>query len=340
VLPITRYKGIIFPEKITKDFAFSYALPAHFYTAPESDNKSWGGMWHDKRGEIFVLIIGLSILSFALAFQEKLVSREKRFIIFRQIYLLFTLFFIGWYAQGQLSIVNLTGLVQALVSKRSLSYFLYDPVTMILLVFVLISLALWGRGTYCGWLCPFGALQEFIAKIGQLLKIHQIRLKPKTDSQLKLIKYIVLAVILFSALYSSHITDVIVEVEPFKTAITLNFMRSWPFVVYAVALLVANIFVYKLFCRFLCPFGAGLAALGHIRVLDWIPRRNECGKPCQSCSRQCAYQAIKSDGNIQYEECFQCMDCVVIYTSDKKCVPLMQEKKRTRTIPIVASQTS
>jgi len=294
-------------------------------------------MWHDKRGQIFVLIIGLAILSLALAFQERLVSREKHFIAFRQIYLLFTLFFIGWYAQGQLSIVNLTGLLQALVSFRSLGYLLYDPVTMILLVFVCISLVLWGRGTYCGWLCPFGALQEFVAKVGQQLKIPQIRLKPETDGRLKSIKYVVLAAILFSAIYSSHITDMIVEVEPFKTAITLNFMRSWPFVAYALGLIVVNMFVYKFFCRYLCPFGAGLAVLGRVRILDWIPRRNECGKPCQSCSNQCAYQAIKRNGKIQYDECFQCMDCVVIYASDKKCVPLMLEKKRARIIPIADS---
>ncbi|MGC2164418.1 MAG: 4Fe-4S binding protein, partial [Gallionella sp.] len=325
-------------EKITRNLTVKFELPARFYTVPESDNKSWIGMWHNKRGEIFVLSLGLAILSFALAFQKQLVSREYRFAAFRNIYLLFTLFFIGWYAQGQLSIVNLTGLLQALVSFRSLGYFLYDPITMILLVFVAVSLVLWGRGTYCGWLCPFGALQEFIAKIGQRLKIPQIRIKAKTDSRLKLLKYVVLAVILLSALFSSRVTDMIVEVEPFKTAITLTFMRSWPFVGYAAALLVANMLVYKFFCRYLCPFGAGLAALGRIRMLDWIPRRIECGKPCQSCSRQCAYQAIKPDGGIQYDECFQCMDCVVIYASDKKCAPLMLEKKRTRIIPIVESQ--
>ena len=340
MLPVTRYKGIIFPEKIVQDFTFSFTLPARFYTAPESDNKSWVGMWRDKWGEVIVLIVGLAILSLALVFQERLVAQERRFKAFRYIYLLFTLFFIGWYAQGQLSIVNLTGVLQALVAGRGLGYFLYDPVTMILLIFVCISLVVWGRGTFCGWLCPFGALQEFTAKIGQLLKLPQIRLKPTTDTRLKWVKYIVLAVILISAVFSSHITDMIVEIEPFKTAITLNFMRSWPFVLYALGLLVANLFVYKFFCRFLCPFGAGLAVLGRFRILDWIPRRKECGKPCQICRHKCAYQAITRNGRIQYDECFQCMDCVVIYASDEKCAPLMLEKKRARAVPIVDIHTS
>ena len=46
------------------------------------------------------------------------------------------------------------------------------------------------------------------------------------------------------------------EVEPFKTAITLHFDRSWPFVTYAVLLLVVNIFTRKVYCRYLCPLRA------------------------------------------------------------------------------------
>ena len=334
VLPLTRLKGIIFPEKIVQDATFSFALPAHFYTVPESDNKSWDGIWRDRRGELLVLMIGLAILSLALALQKRLVAQQRRFTAFKNIYLLFTVFFIGWYAQGQLSIVNITSVVQALVAGRSLSFFLYDPMTVTLSAFTCISLALWGRGTFCGWLCPFGVLQEFAAKIGQLLKVRQIRFKPKTDIRLKRIKYLVLAGILVSAVFSSRITDLAVEVEPFKTAITLNFIRTWPFVMYALGLLVAGMFVYKFFCRFLCPFGAGLALLGRFRIMNWIPRRDACGKPCQTCRYRCEYEAITPAGEIQYDECFQCMECVVIYASDDRCAPLMLKKKRARIISI------
>ncbi|NMM37476.1 MAG: 4Fe-4S binding protein [Glaciimonas sp.] len=334
VLPVARYKGMIYPEKISRDFTFSFKLPARFYTVPESDNKSWGGIWRDRQVDIVVLVIALAILSLALALQKRLVGQQRRFAIFRNLYLLFTLFFIGWYAQGQLSILNFISVLQALIAGRSLGFLLYDPMTVILSVFVLISLVVWGRGTFCGWLCPFGALQEFSAKLGALLHIPQIRLKPKTDNRLKRIKYLLLAGILASTFFASNITDKLVEVEPFKTAITLNFVRSWPFVVYALGLLVASMFVYKFFCRFLCPFGAGLAVLGRLRMLDWIPRRKECGTPCQTCRYQCAYQAITPAGKIEYDECFQCMECVVIHASDARCAPLMLEKKRARIIPI------
>lgn len=336
VLPVTRLRGQIFPERIVQDFAVSLELPKRFYTIPESDNKSWEAIWRDRQMEVAILTVGLAILALALARQRWLVATERRFVVFRNIYLLFTLFFIGWYAQGQLSIVNFTSVLQALLAGRSLSFYLYDPMTATLSIFTCLSLVLWGRGTFCGWLCPFGALQEFVAKIGQVLKIRQIRLKAMTDIRLKWVKYLVLAGILVCASLSSRITDLAIEVEPFKTAITLNFVRSWPFVVYALGLLVANLFVYKCFCRFLCPFGAGLALLGRIRLLDWIPRRSECGNPCQTCRNQCQYQAIASNGRIQYDECFQCMGCVVIYASDERCSPLMLEKRRARVVPIRA----
>ncbi len=339
VLPVTRLKGLIFPEKIVRDFTFSFNLPARFYTVPGSDNKSWVGMWHDKAGKLAVLMIGLAILVLALAWQKKLVGNERRFAVFRNSYLLYTLVFIGWYAQGQLSIVNLTGALQAMLAGRSLSFFLYDPMTVTLSVFVGISLVIWGRGTFCGWLCPFGALQEFAAKFARVLKIPQIRLKPTIDRRLKYVKYVSLAVVLAAPFYSSNVTDLVVEVEPFKTAITLNFVRSWPFVAYALGLLIASMLVYKFFCRVLCPYGASLAVLGHLRLLNWIPRRHACGKPCQTCRHQCAYQAIAPGGRIQYAECFQCLDCVIIYASDERCAPLLLDKKRARVIPIVGLPT-
>ncbi len=338
VLPVTRLKGMIFPERIIEDFSISLSLPERFYTVPEGDNKSWQGSWRERRGEVLVLLFGLAILSIALVLQKKLVAQQRRFTLFRNAFLLFTLFFIGWYAQGQLSIVNLTSVLQALMAGRSLSFYLYDPMTVTLTVFTVVSLVFWGRATFCGWLCPFGALQEFVARLGRLLKIRPHRLKPETDRRLKRIKYLLLAGIVLSAALSSNITDLAVELEPFKTAITLNFVRDWPFVVYALGLLLANLFIYKFFCRVLCPFGAALVLLGRLRILKWIPRRSECGTSCQTCNHRCPYQAITPVGVVQYDECFQCMDCVIIYASDEKCAPLMMAKKQARVVPIQALQ--
>ncbi len=139
----------------------------------------------------------------------------------------------------------------------------------------------------------------------------------------------------------SPLADPVAEVEPFKTAITLSFVRSWPFVAYAVGLIVLNLFVYKGFCRYLCPLGATLAAVGRLRLLNWIPRRAECGTPCQLCKVRCRYGAIAPTGRIDYTECFQCMDCVTIIHDPGQCVPQVVAKRHAKRIvprPAVAAR--
>ena len=69
---------------------------------------------------------------------------------------------------------------------------------------------------------------------------------------------------------------------------------------------------------------------GKLRLPDWLPRRAECGKPCQSCRHRCQYDAIERSGEIRYDDCFQCLDCVGIYHDPGRCAPVMLELKRLR----------
>jgi NosR/NirI family nitrous oxide reductase transcriptional regulator len=363
-LPVTRSKGIVYPERITRELALQYRLPERFYTAGAADEKSWRSVWRARGVELAVLATGLLALAAALAMQRKLVARAAWLRRFRIAYLLFTVGFVGYWAQAQLSIVNLTGAVQALSAGRSLEYLMFDPATLMVWVFALLALLVWGRGTYCGWLCPFGALQEFGAQLGRLLRVRQIRLRSGADARLKWLKFVALAAIAVNVAIASsaaleatvvaatattggasHVPapaavpaavwlDRLVELEPFKTAITLNFQRSWPYVAYAAGMVLLSACWFKFFCRYLCPLGACLALLGRVRLLDWLPRRPECGQPCQTCRHRCAYQAIAPAGGIVYEECFQCLDCVVIHDSEDKCAPLLLERKRTHYISI------
>jgi polyferredoxin len=273
-------------------------------------------------------------LTVLLARPQWITTSPRRLQLVRNAYLGFTLGFIGWYAQGQLSIVNITAFLQALLAGRSLGFFLFDPITVILWAYVAVSLVLWGRGTFCGWLCPFGALQELMATLARWFQLAQWRPRTGTDATLKWIKYGVLLAVVGTLFLSPEWTDMAVEVEPFKTAITLTFDRSWPYVLWAAGLLALSAFVYKGYCRYLCPLGAGLAVLGRVRGFDWLKRRAECGQPCQTCRHKCQYQAIKPQGSIDYNECFQCLECVAIYNADSLCTPRVLEKRKGKVIPV------
>jgi len=193
----------------------------------------------------------------------------------------------------------------------------------------------WGRGTFCGWLCPYGAIQELAGLLGRFLRLPVLHMRAAWDARLKWLKYAVLAAILGSTVVSTALADKLVEVEPFKTAITLVFLRSWPYAAYAIGLIVVGVFVNKFFCRYLCPLGAALALVGRLRRWNWLARRAECGTPCQTCRYRCSYQAIDSGGKVQYHECFQCMDCVAIYQSDEECAPRILAAKGRKAMMLV-----
>ena len=324
---VTRFRGIIQPGRHAQDFALDYAVPARFLVPANGDERTWVATWKARRVEIAVFVASLALLSWMLARQSPLVSDARRLRWFRPAFLAFTLCYIGWWAQGQLSIVNVVALLQATLARRGWGFYLYDPFATVLSVFALATLVVWGRGTFCGWLCPFGALQELVASAARMVGVRRWRLGAKADRRLKAVKYAVLAAILLAAVISPRWSDPLVEVEPFKTAITMRFERTWPFVAYAAATVLLSAVVYKGFCRFLCPLGAALALGGRLRRFAWIARRVECGKPCQTCARRCEYQAIDVAGRVDYTECFQCMDCVAVFRSDELCAPLILARK-------------
>ena len=335
-LYVTRSKGIVYPELVRKSFVTTSQLPETYVAVASSDQKTWHSIWLDRWPELALLVLALAVLVWALREPPWLMLHAQRMARFRVGYLLFTLCFVGWYAQGQLSIVNLTAVVQALMAGKSLAFFMYDPMTVVLWLFVGVTFFVWGRGTFCGWLCPFGALQELVSLMTQRLGLSGVRVPHRWDERLKKLKYLMLVLLLVSASLSVTWTDRLVEIEPFKTSITLNFVRAWPFVIWAVALVLGSAFFYKGYCRYLCPLGAGMAVLGRLRRFDWIARRSECGQPCQRCRSDCAYQAIDKQGTIDYDECFQCMDCVVIYESDALCVPRILSKRQVDGTHVIA----
>jgi NosR/NirI family nitrous oxide reductase transcriptional regulator len=207
--------------------------------------------------------------------------------------------------------------------------FLIDPMLFILWSFVALTLLLWGRGVYCGWLCPFGALQEIVNKIAQRLQVPQFELPDVVHERLWAVKYVILVVLFGISLQSMGEAALYAEVEPFKTTFGFRFQREWPFVLYAGALVVVTVVNRKFFCKYLCPLGAALSIAGRFRLFDWwLRRRKECGKPCQVCAVECPVRAIRNTGEINANECHYCLDCQVVYYSDIKCPPLAERRKR------------
>jgi len=308
---------------------------APIQTSP--DEPLWIAVWQARVFQIGALLVGLASLTAILLFQDVLARHPNFLIVVRRGFLIYTVFFIGWFALAQLSIVQVLTFVHAAIGGFRWETFLIDPMLFLLWSFVAMTLLLWGRGVYCGWLCPFGALQELINQGAQRLKLKQLEFSDVVHERLLGVKVLVLVALFGISLQSMGEAVRYAEVEPFKTAITLRFDREWPFVLYAGGLLLISAFNRKFFCKYLCPLGAALMFPGRFRIFDWwLRRRKECGRPCQTCANQCEVRAIRPTGEINANECHYCLDCQVTYYNDRKCMPLIErrEKREQRRGPV------
>nr|AWJ66024.1 nitrous oxide reductase maturation protein [uncultured bacterium] len=343
-------------EKVFTTFDLGYQLPAKYLRSiapPEvpaavaeavgqeelaAQQALWRRIWNDKRPEIAVTAALLAVLTIVFFFQSWATRNARGFFWFRMGFLSVVLVFLGWYANAQLSVVNLMALFGALISGFSWQAFLLDPLTFILWFAVATALLFWGRGAYCGWLCPFGALQEITNQIARALKVPQWTLPWGLHERLWPVKYMIFLGLFGVSLMSIEQAEAMAEVEPFKTAIVLKFVRTWPFVAYALALLAAGLFVERFYCRYICPLGAALAIPARMRMFDWLKRYRECGNPCQSCANQCPVQAIHPTGEIAPNECVNCLHCQVLYQSKSICPVVMKKMKRREAVGAMTMQ--
>lgn len=305
--------------------------PTQWFGEEEEGDPLWKRIWQSKVVAIAVLGIMLVVLTLIFFFQDVLVKHEKIFDRVRLAYLATTLFWLGWVAQAQLSVVNVLTFFSSLRAGFNWSSFLIDPLIFILWCSVAVSLLFWGRGAFCGWLCPFGALQELSNRIAKALKVPQLKIPWAVHERLWPIKYIIFLGLFAVSLGSLAFAEQLAEVEPFKTAIVLHFIREWWFVLFAVSLIVAGLFVERFFCRYMCPLGAALAIPGRMRMFNWLKRYRECGNPCMRCFKECPVEAIHPEGHINPNECIQCLHCQVLYHSEQKCpVKIQRRLKREK----------
>ncbi|MCR4269259.1 NosR/NirI family protein [Nitratireductor sp. ZSWI3] len=337
-------------DKVTLPLTLGYTVPERYLTqvpAPQAapavavgtaaaepapfseETPLWVRVWEMNAVEVGITGAAIVILTGIFFFQNTLVRRPRLFAWVRRGFLLYALVWLGWYANAQLSVVNVLTFFNALVTEFNWEFFLSAPLVFLLWASVAAALLFWGRGPFCGWLCPFGALQELTNNLAQWLRVPQVKIPFGLHERLWPIKYIIFLGLFGLSFYSLALAERLAEVEPFKTAIILKFAREWPFVVFALMVLSAGLFVERFYCRYLCPLGAALAIPGHIRMFEWLKRYPECGSPCHRCAKECPVQAIHPEGQINVNECIYCMHCQELYHDDQRC-PHMIEVRRKR----------
>lgn len=236
-----------------------------------------------------------------------------------------TLLYLGFADGGFLSVSHITSGIWV-----GPSFYLSDLPLLMLVVFTLITTFLWGR-VFCGFLCPFGVLQDLLERVVPKrlrpsipTKIHKSGLK---------LKYVFLAIILVSAVSGSKVS-LYQYFEPFGTV----FFRSSSVTLWAIALffLGISLVVPRFYCRYACPLGAALA-LTSLLSLKRIKRVEQC-KSCHVCEQSCPTGAIEGP-EIDFKECVRCNICEIKLIEKSGVCRHDIEDVRGRLVPLSGKAT-
>jgi len=213
----------------------------------------------------------------------------------RWVALVATFLYLGWFDGGFLSVSHITAVISV-----GPAVFLEDIPLLLFVVFTVVTTLLVGR-VFCGFLCPFGVLQDFLEKV--VPRKFRRELPRALHERLYLVKYVCLAAILLPALAGSR-ASIFSFFEPFGTV----FFLSSSIVLWAIAggILVASAIVPRFYCRYACPLGAALAVAS--TVSPFRIRRVEHCDHCKVCEQACPTGAIEGP-RIDFRECVRCNIC-------------------------------
>lgn len=213
----------------------------------------------------------------------------------RWVALVATFLYLGWFDGGFLSVSHITAVISV-----GPAVFLEDIPLLLFVVFTVVTTLLVGR-VFCGFLCPFGVLQDLLEKV--VPRKFKRELPRALHKRLYLVKYACLAAILLPALAGSR-ASIFSFLEPFGTV----FFLSSSIVLWAIAggILFASAVVPRFYCRYACPLGAALAVAS--TVSPFRIRRVEHCDHCKVCEQACPTGAIEGP-RIDFRECVRCNIC-------------------------------
>jgi len=205
---------------------------------------------------------------------------------------------------------------------------LYAPLLWALLTVVLTII--FGR-FFCGWLCPFGALHQFVGFLGSRKKPSAKRVQLNRYRKAQCIKYFVLIFFLVTAAVpvagwvslQNGLLDPICLITrsvnltllPIVDSITGTISATprfyeGAFLVLAVffALIFLNLLIPRFYCRFICPLGALFAILSRFSVWRIGKNTRECSN-CKLCELACE-GGCEPASQIKISECVLCFNCL------------------------------
>jgi polyferredoxin len=228
----------------------------------------------------------------------------------------------GWPIDLFLWLDPLAAIGAALTTHTLYRPFLWALATIVLTIIL-------GR-FFCGWLCPFGAIHQFVGYLANKKKTTARRIQLNKYRKAQSIKYFILIVLLFMAAFPSiaatlqtGLLDPIPLVSrSFNLLLLPIFDRSVNFVsvsarfyegawlimaVFLTAVLL-NLVIPRFYCRFVCPLGALFGVISRFAVWRIGRKQGDC-TDCKLCEKSCE-GGCEPRGKIRISECVLCFNCL------------------------------
>lgn len=306
-----------------REFSASHLLPESVYRIEGGrDLPIWKQAWLNRQVDAIILVCFLLAVIGVFVARRYTTAHPLRLARLHLGAMVFGFVVIGLYMRSQPSVTQVLTLIESTIGEWRWDLFLSEPLLFIFWIFITITALIWGRGVFCGWVCPYGAMTELLFKISNRLGIRSYELPDRWHLKLRYLRYAILVVLVPVFLWDSILGEKLAEVEPFKsTFLVPAWERSGLFFSWWLLLIALSIFMYRPFCRYVCPLGGGLAILSSFRLSG--PRRRRFCTSCKICTRSCEPRAIRVDGSIDPRECLSCMECESNYRNEEVCPPLI-----------------
>lgn len=164
----------------------------------------------------------------------------------------------------------------------------------------------------CGFVCPFGAVQDFTAKIGKKIfkRKYNNFIPKKVHDKLKYLRYVMLITAFMLTGVSGGVM-LLEKINPyhgflsiFKETVSITGLSVLAFVI------VVSLFEQRPWCKYLCPYGAFLGLFNKIKVFRIVRKKSTC-IGCRKCSRQCPMKInVHEADEVREFGCISCMECV------------------------------
>ncbi|MBI2838451.1 MAG: 4Fe-4S binding protein [Acidobacteria bacterium] len=216
--------------------------------------------------------------------------------------------------EGFLPISGLIGLKDWII--RGALNDVHPAAVVLLLLFVALSWML--RKSFCSWICPVGALSEYLWKLGRFLFGRTLSPWRWLDISLRSLKYLLMFFFLYAVLWSMDGASIRSFIEsPYNRVADVKmydfFARISAFAAKALLVLaLLSVLIKNFWCRYLCPYGALLGLFS--RLSPTAIRRDpasciECGKCAVACP---SGLPVDCSVVVRSAECTGCLDCITV----------------------------